>query len=161
MNIKTEKLKNLKITISCFFVLLFISFLVSPSVFAQDSTPSGSTSTSSSSIRDKVREAIENLTNKPRAVLGNLEQISDTTLQIKDDDGKLKQVATTIDTKYAKISKAGKKTEIKFTDLALGDFVAALGFKNGNDILEAKRVIIYEEKPTLGREAVFGDVQEA
>lgn len=149
-----------KLLITSLFAVLFLVFGI-PTVLAQtESTPSSSTSTDSSSIRDKVREAIENLTNKPKAVLGSLEQISESTLQIKDEDGKLQQVATTSETKYARITK-GKKADIKFTDLALGDFVTALGNKNGNEVLEAKRVIAYDEKPELGRQVVFGDITEA
>lgn len=122
-------------------------------------TPQESSSTQSSSIRDKVRQAIENLTNKPKAILGSLEQVSESTLQIKEEDGKLQQVATMKDTKYARVVNS-KKSDIKFTDLAIGDFITALGFKNGNNVLESKRVVVYDKKPTLGREIIVGDIVE-
>lgn len=77
-----------KLLITSLFAVLFLAFGI-PTVLAQTEGTPSSTSTDSSSIRDKVREAIENLTNKPKAVLGNLEQISESTLQIKDEDGKL------------------------------------------------------------------------
>ena len=160
--VKSQNNNNIIKVLAIVILNLFVScylLLVTSHVSAQDSTPSA-TSTESSSIREKVREAIQSLTHKPKAVLGNLEQITDQTLQIKDDGGKISQVATTGETTYSKINTEGKKTEIKFTDLVIGNYIAALGYKNGNDILESKRVLVYDEKPKLGRQSMYGTVVE-
>lgn len=168
------KIKNSLLLFLCSFYILFIIF--SFPALAQTSTPKATAtpkvtptatpsaapiqdSSTSSAVRDKVRQAIENLSHKPKAVIGNLDQVSDSTLQIKLEDGKLIQVATTQDTTYSRVSKT-KRTDIKFNDLTIGDFTVALGFKNGNDVLEAKRVISYEAEPANNNKVFFATVTE-
>lgn len=121
-----------------------------PSATPKESSPT-------SDVRDKVRQTIENLTHKPKATIGTLDQVSDSTLQIKGKDDKLFQVATTGQTSYSRV-KDNKKSEIKFTDLAIGDYLVALGYKNGNGVLEAKRVIAYEKEVVNTTKAFWASV---
>lgn len=134
------------------FALFAISYaLIASAALAQDAT-------TSESVRDRVRKTIENLTKRPRAVIGNLESIADATLKIKTEEGKLVLVATSDKTTYSKTA-VGKKAEVEFADLAIGNFVAALGYKNGNDIIDAKRVLAYDEAPFPKKQAVYGEVE--
>lgn len=154
--------KNIKhktyITALIIFVFYFLLhvLVVSTAIAQSEASIESSTSTA---VRDKVRQAIENLSHKPRAVMGVLDQVSETTLQLKLADGKSAQVATNGDTSYSRVTK-GKRTDIKFNDLAIGDFTVALGYKNGNDILEAKRVISFDQEPTNSNRIFFATVQE-
>lgn len=132
------------------YSLLLITY---SSVLAQDASE-GATE----SVRDKVRKTIENLVKKPKSVVGTLDSIADSTLKIKGEDGKVILVATNPSTKYVKTTN-GKSADIKFADLAIGDFIAALGYKNGNDILDSERVLAYDEAPYPKKQAMFGTVE--
>lgn len=152
---------NSKLLTTFAFCLLTFDLLTSPTL-AQSPNPTSSTqlkdSTPSTSVREKVRQTIENLVRKPRAVIGTLEQITDSTLAIKTKNGKSQMVAAGSATTYAKLT-GGKKSDIKFQDLAIGDFTIALGYKNGNDILDAKRVLTFDKQPTPSRKVIYGTVQ--
>lgn len=138
--------------LTCTFAFLLLTFNFS--AHAQgESSPSGT-----DAVRDKVRKTIENLVKKPKAVIGTLDSVTDSTLKMKTDDGKFVLVATNKDTKYIKTTK-GKPSEVKFVDLAIGDFIAALGYKNGDDILSAQRVLAFDETPFLQKQVVYGKVE--
>lgn len=165
MTKSTKHKAQITATIALCFLFYFLTV---QTVLAQISSTSASPKTtatptpqaessSTSAVRDKVRQTIQNLSHKAKAVIGTLDQISDSTLQIKNPQGKLSQVATQNDTSYSKVS-GSKKTDIKFTDLAIGDFIAALGYRNGNDILSAKRVIVFDKEPQNSNRAFWASV---
>lgn len=128
---------------------------VKPTYAQEEATPETS---QENDVRNRVREKIENLLKKPRAVIGTLSEISDSTLEIKDRKGDLRMAATGDETVFVRVAK-GKRSEIEFKDLVLGDFIIAMGFKNGNDVLEAKRVITFDKSPITKRHAAYGVVQ--
>lgn len=130
----------------------------SPSAKTQDESPQA-TKSATDEVRERVRQKIENLVKKPRAVVGTLSEVTDSTLQITNRVGKEDMVATTKDTQYVRVA-ANKRTNIKFEDLVIGDFILAMGYKNGNNILEARRVIAYDKSPITQRRAVYGIVKE-
>lgn len=130
--------------------LLFFALAVAPVVAQEDA---------SGLVREKVREKVENLLRKPRAVVGELTEITDTTLEIRTRGGNLEMAATNENTSYVRVVR-GRRTEIKFEDLVLGDFTVAMGYRNGNEVLEAERVITYAESPLAEKRAVYGVVQD-
>ena len=137
MRIVKRKKLNVKGIIAHFMVLL--TFFLSPlTVFAQDdATPSVR-----DLVREKVKEKLDSIIKKPMAVVGTLSQITDKTLEIKTAmDQKTALVATGEDTKFFQITK-GKRKEAKAEDLALGQNILALGYKNDKGVLEARRLII-------------------
>lgn len=133
-------------------VALFL-LLAAPTAAQQEST-----SSVRDLVREKVKEKLENLTRKPTATVGILEQITDSTLEIKTKENKALLASTTKDTLYFRIS-AGKKKEIKFDELILGEFVVAMGFRNGNEVLEAKRVVTHDKSPIVNKHSVYGVVK--
>lgn len=167
LKVKAKKLKlQLKsqkfLVLSFGFALYALSFTLSTAhAFAQDATSPAtpSATTPSDSVRDKVRKTIESLTRKPRAVVGNLSDIADTTLQIKTRSNESIMVSVTKDTSYVRMNQ-GKKTDIKFSELVLGDFTIAMGTRNGNNVLEATRIITYDKNPLKVRRAVYGTVSQ-
>ncbi|KKP48009.1 MAG: hypothetical protein UR39_C0002G0112 [Candidatus Woesebacteria bacterium GW2011_GWA1_33_30] len=72
--------------------------------------------------------------------VGTVTDITAETIQIKDPQGEIKQASTEKDTKYINILK--KNVEVKSTDLAIGDYIVAMGFINGNKVLKTKRILI-------------------
>lgn len=147
---RQTKVKNFSLLVFSFSLFTFAS----PLAIAQEASPS-----STDTVRDKVRQTIENLVKKPRAVIGTLDSITDSTLKIKTEDGKVVLVATSDKTSYGKTSN-NKQADVKFADLAIGDFTAALGYKNGNDILDAQRVLAYETTPFIKKQTAYGEVTE-
>lgn len=108
---------------------------------------------SDQSVEDKVNQKIENSTSS----LGTITDITDTTVQIRTDSGEVQQISVDqSSTTFAKIIK--EQTEVKFSDLAIGDFVAAIGSTNGNGILKASRVLITNPPKDSDIEARFGKV---
>lgn len=84
---------------------------------------------------------LENLNGKkPTSYVGTVTDISGGTIQIKAEDGGILLASTKEDTTY--INTLKKNQEVKLTDLAIGDYVAILGLKNGNTVLDGKRVLI-------------------
>lgn len=142
------------------FVLCSLFYVLTASSLAIDEATSTATvSGAKTSVREKVRQTIENLIKKPKAAIGTLNQIADTSLEVKTKNGKIEMIATNASTTYARITK-NKKADIKFEELVIGDYTVALGAKNSNGIVEAKRILTYDKEPILTTRAVFGLVEE-
>ena len=115
------------------------------------------TSTAASEVREKVQEKVNEARRIPKFVMGSVTDKLAETLEIRDFEGTIKQISLVPETTvFVKITKT--KTEVKFTDLAIGDFIVAMGFQNGNGVLEGKRILITEEYEFSGREAIMGTV---
>jgi len=97
-------------------------------------------SSDSSSIEEAVSEKIDRAKNMPKAYFGTITDISEGSIQIRSQEGEIRQTAVNSETTYANIVKATK--EISFSDLAIGDFIVAMGLTDGNQILEAKRILV-------------------
>lgn len=82
----------------------------------------------------------DNLKQKPISYVGTVTDISGDTIQIKDPEGEIKQTSVEEDTIY--INGLKKNVEIKLKDIAIGDYVVAMGFVNGNKVLKTKRILI-------------------
>ncbi len=149
--------KRKAIRISKFSLFLFCVLLLVAGRWSLVASPANAQEDATNSVREKVRQAIENLSKKPRAVVGSLDNVSDSTLQIKNLQGKISLVATDDKTVYAKFVK-GKKSDIKFEDLTIGDFTVALGYKNSNDTLDAARVLTFDKSPFTEKKVLFVQV---
>jgi hypothetical protein len=92
--------------------------------------------TEAQTVENRLEEA-----RKPiLAYLGTVTDITDKGVQLKSDSGEISQVNLAENTTYANIVKETK--EVTFTDLAIGDFVAALGYVDENNLLTAVRILI-------------------
>lgn len=112
------------------------------------------------SVREKVRQKVSEALNSPKAVLGTVTDISEKTLQIKTTDGAIEQLAVAGDTSVVKVGKTAK--EVKLADIAIGDFIVSMGYtssasggKNGNGVLDTKRILISSPLAEVTRKAVF------
>lgn len=91
-------------------------------------------------VRIKVEEKLANALKKPKAYVGTITDISKSTYQIKNQKGEIEQLSFTENTSFVKIDKTTKS--ITSEDVAIGDSIIAMGFKNGNEVLEAKRILV-------------------
>lgn len=120
-----------------------------------------STSPAGKSVRDAVRERVEEklnqLSNKPRAYVGKITDIQDSSLVVETKNG-IRQIKLTNTTAVIQITQKGRK-EIKTKDLAIGNFVVVMGFVEMKDVLAANRILTIEQLPKPSRRAVYGIVQ--
>ena len=109
------------------------------------------------SIREKVMEKVNNLNNKPISYVGVITDITEETIQIKADNSSIFQISTADDTSY--INGLKKNVSISLTDLAIGDFIVAMGFMNGNKVLNAKRILITSPLSENKVEVLWGKIE--
>jgi hypothetical protein len=126
--------------------------------FEKDSDTTQEESTDSSDvIREKVQEKVLKAKTIPYFYMGTVTDISESTIQIRTSDGVIKQVATTEDgTNY--VSLVNDREEIEFSDVAIGDFMLAMGFKNSNEVLDAQRVLVIETPGEIERKIIYGQI---
>lgn len=136
-----------------YLLALFIFSLLAISIpaFAQD------TSTNEADIRQKIIKKVQEVLEKPKAYIGVVTDISGGTIQIKTQAGQIQQVSANPDSlTVIKVGKTNK--EIKLTDIAIGDFIVALGFKNGNNVLDARRILTMSPLTEPGILLLYGGV---
>lgn len=126
-----------------------------------DNLTAGSTSKTATdeadSVRERVEKKVEEALNKPKAYLGLVSDISETTIELKSATGEIQQVGVAEDAIFIKDGIPVKTVDFK--DLAIGDYIVAMGFKNGNAVLNARRILITQPPATLNRQALNGKVQ--
>jgi hypothetical protein len=71
---------------------------------------------------------------------GTITDISSNTIQIKNKEGLILQISTPEETKY--INTLKKNVEVKHTDLAIGDYIVAMGKISANKVLTTQRILI-------------------
>ena len=122
-------------------------------------TPTSQEEGSEDSVSEKVQEKIREASILPLAYLGTITDIADTTIQTKTLSGEISQVSVNDDTEYVKINDKTKK--IEFADVAIGDFIVAMGYKDENDVLETTRLLVTEPVSPPERKVIYGEVLEA
>ncbi len=135
--------------------------IIYSSEFAKNiKTPSPTTpsSTEGSEIREKVQKKVEEALLNPKAYLGTVTDINEQTLQIKTDGGEIKQVFVAAEATIIKTGKTNK--EVKLTDIAIGDYIVAMGFKNGNNVLQSQRILITSPLGQIVRKIISGNITE-
>ena len=139
--------KFLLLAISVFLALIFSD----NKVFLSEET------TSSADILEKVKEKVRETKANPKALLGVITDKTESSLQIKNEQGEIRLISiNSKTTNYANLEK--KNTNITYSDLAIGDFIIALGFVDENKILDAKRILITKPQQKIAREVFAGRV---
>ncbi|MBI4153456.1 hypothetical protein HY503_00440 [Candidatus Woesebacteria bacterium] len=116
------------------------------------------TQNATDSVRDKVQQKVSQALKSPRGLLGTVTDILENTLQIKSGAGEIEQLSVSSETSVLKTGKTPK--EVKLTDVAIGDYIVAMGFKNGNGVLDTKRILISSPIESTNRRAIFAKVFE-
>lgn len=107
-------------------------------------------------IRERLKQEVSSKSLKKTAYVGTITDISSGNIQIKSVQGDIKQMSLGEDTSY--INTLKKNAEIKSTDLAIGDYIVAMGFVNGNKVLDSKRILIAEPAEKNNFETIFGTI---
>ncbi len=100
-------------------------------------------------IKENLKERLEKASReKPeiflkRAWVGTLDSIANHTLTIETRDGP-RLASVSAETTYVLMP---KRDSLKLADLELGSYTIAMGYLNGNQVLNALRVIIEKETP--------------
>jgi len=113
---------------------------------------------SSDSVRQKVQEKVEAALSSPTSYLGTVTDIAEATIQLKSATGEIQQISTSEKPTVIKEGKTPK--EVKLTDIAIGDFIIAMGFRNGNHVLSARRILISSPLPPIARRVILGTVNK-
>lgn len=90
----------------------------------------GESTDSANSIREKVQQKLDATLNSPVFYMGSITDITDSTVQLKSEDNGIQQISLSDETSY-----------VSDEDLAIGDFIVAMGFVNGNKVLDTKRIL--------------------
>lgn len=80
-----------------------------------------------------------------KSYVGTVTDISSGTIQIKNSSGNILQISTSEETKY--INNLKKGVEVKQTDLAIGDYIVAIGTLNGNKVLHSAKILVTSPLP--------------
>ncbi len=107
---------------------------------------------------DDLQERLSQAGNALTAMFGTITDISAATIQVRTDLGQIEQISITEDvTSYA--NNIGDTEEIDFSDLAIGDYIVGLGSKNGNETLEAVRILVLTQPETSNLIAIKGTIK--
>lgn len=136
---------------------IFVTVLLLTALLFTEKTYAATATSSSKSIDEEVKKRIDEIKNSPKAYVGVVTDKSQNTLQLKTEKGEIELISVDLSaTVFVKV--AAKSTTSKFDDVAIGDFIIAIGFKNGNDILNAKRVLISTAPEAPTRKIVGGKI---
>ncbi len=140
-------------------LILFMFILVGGVALAQETATE-----EADPIRDKVQQKVEEARTIPFSYIGTVTDIAEQTIQINkhvfngttENSGEIQQISVDEDgTTFVKIAKS--TTTVSFSDVAIGDFIIAMGYKNGNGVLEAERVLITTPLEPTTRKTLYGE----
>ena len=101
----------------------------------------------------------ENSAASPFSYLGTVTDITDSIIQIKNISGDIQQIKGASSTSY--IDTRNDTTKImKESDVAIGDYLIAMGYKNGSNVLNASRVLITAGVEETTRTSFFGSITD-
>ncbi len=93
------------------------------------------------------------------AYIGTVTDISNSVIQIKTDNGNIQQISEDENTAFID-GRNDTTKQIKATDVAIGDYLVGMGIKDGNNILNASRILITDAPKPVTLTAIFGLVTD-
>jgi len=139
-------------TLSLPLIVIGLVFAFTLSAFGQDESVE-----ETSDVRKKVQEKVIKAKTRAFAEMGTITDISETTFQVEADAGEIKQISIADeDIVFVKLTKTSKT--ITLEDVAIGDFIIAMGFNNGNNVLEAKRILVTTVSDEQNRVTIQGKI---
>ncbi|KKQ75847.1 MAG: hypothetical protein US96_C0003G0005 [Candidatus Woesebacteria bacterium GW2011_GWB1_38_5b] len=130
--------------------------LVYTTALSLDQASASPTPASLDPVRQKLQEKLDQVSNKPNSYVGTVTDKTEGGIQIKNGSAEIKQITITEATSFVHID--GTSKEVKFSDLGIGDYIAAVGYKDTNNLLSAMRVIITTQAEVSKRKILFGKV---
>ena len=120
---------------------------------------------SADALRQRVQEKLEKVASSPVFYVGAITDKQESTLQISNfalpgeetGTGSISQIAVEEDAEIV----GANGSEQTFEDVAIGDFIIAMGFvANGDEVLSAKRILITSIPEQLEKLAFVGNISE-
>lgn len=121
-------------------------------------TPTPGDNSTESAIRANVAQKVAQALNQPKAYLGVVTDIADSTIELKTDAGEIKQVATGGSGVSVMDEKGTNNKTVKLTDIAIGDFIVAMGYVNSASVLSAQRILISDPVTESKIDSFYGKV---
>ena len=106
---------------------------------------------------ESPEDRLKRAANPPKAILGTITDITENFIQVQNGQDQIEQVALNEATTFTNIVK--EQTEVDLNDLAIGDYIAAIGF-NSENTLVARRIIITLPSDKSNTQVLFGTVNE-
>ena len=116
--------------------------LVVYSASFQNSLPEQNSSTNEADLNKVVALKIARAEKPPKAYIGTVTDIADSTIQIRTSDSQIQQIATNKNDVAVVNIKGTSNKNVKLADVAIGDFIIAMGYVDGNNVLDAQRILI-------------------
>lgn len=114
--------------------------------------------TSESDIQQRIAAKVAQAMSNPKAYLGTVTDIADSTIQIKTNDSQIEQVSIG-DAGITVVNVKGTNNKtVKLTDIAIGDYIVAMGYINGNSVLKAQRILISDPITEPSLQVQYGKV---
>ncbi len=104
------------------------------------------------SLQDRLKVG----STKPTAFVGTVTDKTDTSLQIKNLSGEIQIVAIAEDATFMQSTSTPKA--IKYEDVAIGDYVIAMGWEGTKGVLTSQRVLVTNPLSVPKRKIVYGKV---
>jgi hypothetical protein len=149
-------------------VLVVYSSSFQVRTLSTDSPATGSSSSEASKtsdIRAKVAQNVSNTLNRPKAYIGTVTDITDSTVEIKTAASEIEQISANIESTNVVNTTGTTSKTVKTTDIAIGDFIVAMGYVDGNSVLTAQRILITnpvtEAKITVNKAKVASITKKA
>lgn len=143
------------------FAMLAILTIGVPLAYSQSPTPEEEDAlVDLDTIKEQVKQRIQDvvqldertsLSNAPVAYVGSLVSITTNTLTIKTNEGT--QLAST--SAVTVVESYPDEDALDLSDMALDAYVAALGFSTDTQVLDARYIIVHDEKPQDETTRVF------
>ncbi len=93
------------------------------------------------------------------AYIGTVTDITDSVIQIKNASGDIQQIKTADNANFID-TRSNTNKQIKQTDLAIGDYLVAMGVKGTNNILTSSRILVTDPFAKTIRRAFYGVVND-
>lgn len=95
---------------------------------------------------------------KPSAYVGVVTDKTGNSLQITEEKGSI--LLLSLDSEKVTVSKinAGKQNDANYIDVAIGDYIAALGFVTSNDVLDTKQILLTGTPANFSRKSIRGAI---
>lgn len=123
------------------------------------STPNDA-ATGDAAIREKVAQKVAAAMNQPKAYLGVVTDITSSTIQTKTPESQIEQIAAGGTGITVVNTKGTNNKVVKLTDIAIGDFIVAMGYVNGSQVLAAQRILITDPLKDSGLSVSFAKVTD-
>lgn len=97
--------------------------------------------TTESQIRQKVTASLTNTINRPEAYIGTVTDITDSSIELKNKASEIQQISINPEINVTNSTGSTVK-QVKTSDIAIGDFIIAMGYKGPNAVLDTQRILI-------------------